>query len=57
MSKVNFFTELFSLLEDKESIELKVQRTCDELTVLLVPKIKGKTAIKAKKIEPVNSIR
>lgn len=44
MSKVNFFTELFSLLEDKESIELKVQRTCDELTVLLVPKIKGKTA-------------
>lgn len=44
MSKVNFFTELFSLLQDKESIELKVQRTCDELTVLLVPKIKGKTA-------------
>lgn len=44
MSKVNFFTELFSLLEDKESIELKVQRTGDELTVLLVPKIKGKTA-------------
>lgn len=44
MSKVNFFTELFPLLEDKESIELKVQRTGDELTVLLVPKIKGKTA-------------
>jgi PRTRC genetic system protein E len=44
MSKVNFFTELFPLLEEKESIELKVQRTGDELTVLLVPKIKGKTA-------------
>lgn len=44
MSKVNFFTELFSLLEDKESIDLKIQRTGDELTVLLVPKIKGKTA-------------
>lgn len=44
MSKVNFFTELFPLLEDKESIDLKVQRTGDELTVLLVPKIKGKTA-------------
>lgn len=44
MSKVNFFTELFPLLGDKESIELKVQRTGDELTVLLVPKIKGKTA-------------
>lgn len=44
MSKVNFFTELFPLLEDKESIEVKVQRTGDELTVLLVPKIKGKTA-------------
>jgi len=44
MSKVNFFTELFPLLEDKESIELKVQRTGDELTVLLVPKIRSKTA-------------
>lgn len=44
MSKVNFFTELFPLLGDKESIEVKVQRTGDELTVLLVPKIKGKTA-------------
>ena len=44
MSKVNFFTELFPLLEDKESIDLKVQRTGDELTILLVPKIKGKTA-------------
>lgn len=44
MSKVNFFTEVGSLLEDKESIEVKIQRTGDELTVLLVPKIKGKTA-------------
>lgn len=44
MNKVNFFTELFPLLEDKESIDLKIQRTGDELTVLLVPKIKSKTA-------------
>lgn len=44
MNKVNFFTKLFPLLEEKESIEVKVQRTGDELTVLLIPKIKGKTA-------------
>lgn len=44
MSNVNFFTKVFPLLEDKESIDLKIQRTGDELTVLLVPKIRSKTA-------------
>jgi PRTRC genetic system protein E len=44
MSKVNFFTTLSSYLDDKESIDLKVQKTGLDLTVLLVPKIKGKTA-------------
>jgi PRTRC genetic system protein E len=44
MNKVNFFTELSALMQDKESIDLKIQKTGDELTVLLVPKIKGKTA-------------
>lgn len=44
MSKLNFFTPIESLLQDKESIEIKVQKTGDELTVLLVPKMQGKTA-------------
>ncbi len=43
MSKVNFFTTLASYLDDKENINLTIQKTGEDLTVLLVPKIKGKT--------------
>lgn len=44
MSNVNFFTELSLLMQDKDSITLQIQKTKEELTILLVPKINGKTA-------------
>ena len=45
MSDVKLFAALAALMGDKESIEIKVQKTGDELTVLAAPKMNGKTAL------------
>lgn len=45
--KINLFTVIAAteLLKDKESIEFKIERTGDELTVMVVPKIANKKAV------------
>lgn len=45
--KINLFTVIAAteLLKDKESIEFKVERTGDQLTVMVVPKIANKKAV------------
>lgn len=41
--KLIFFTAIAALMQDKDSIEFKIQKTGDELTVLIIPKFEGKT--------------
>lgn len=45
--KINLFTVIAAaeILKDKESIEFKIERTADEFTVMVVPKIAGKKAV------------
>lgn len=43
--QIIFFTVLMELLKDKEAIDLTIQRTEDELTILVNTKIAGKKAI------------
>ena len=45
--KINLFTAIVAaeLLKDKESIEFKIERTGEQLTVTVVPKISGKKAV------------
>lgn len=45
--KINLFTVIAAteILKDKESIDFKIERTGDELTVMVVPKIGGKKAV------------
>lgn len=45
-NKILFFASLALMLqEEKDKVEITVQRTGDELTVLVVPKMKGKKAM------------
>ena len=45
--KINLFTAIVAaeLLKDKESIDFKIERTGNEFTVMVVPKIEGKKAV------------
>ncbi len=45
--KINLFTAIVAaeLLKDKESIEFKIERTGEQFTVMVVPKISGKKAV------------
>lgn len=44
MTKVSIFAIIATLLEDKQSVDLKIQKVGDELVLLVDPKINGKTA-------------
>jgi PRTRC genetic system protein E len=45
--KINLFTVIAAteILKDKESIDFKIERTGDEFTIMVVPKIAGKKAV------------